>query len=106
MNLPHDFNGWPEIACKGTFSHVTFASFENEEYAIKFISTKEASDDYIDDYVRVILQEIFFAKIASALGIGPSFHPLFGYDCVIFEDGVEFFMEKCLNDPSIKQIRS
>ena len=45
--------------------------------------------------LNVVFREIFFTKMASALKIGPTFYPLFGYDCIIFEDGIEFVMEKC-----------
>lgn len=35
------------------------------------------------------------AKIASALEIGPKYYQLFGYDALIFDDGVHFVTQFC-----------
>lgn len=41
------------------------------------------------------LREAFCAKVASALQIGPKFCNIFGYDVLIFDDGLQFAMEMC-----------
>ena len=41
------------------------------------------------------LKEAFLAKMASALQIGPKFCNIFGYDVLIFNDGLQFAMEMC-----------
>ena len=42
-----------------------------------------------------ILKEIFITKMISALNVGPKFYPVCGYDAVWYNDGVQFFLEKC-----------
>jgi hypothetical protein len=41
------------------------------------------------------LREVFIAKIASTLKIGPKFAQVFGYDVIIFKESIQFVMEKC-----------
>jgi hypothetical protein len=41
------------------------------------------------------LSEVFIAKIAFALKIGPKLVEVFGYDVIIFNDVLQFAMEIC-----------
>ena len=45
-----------------------------------------------------VLKEVFITKLASALGVGPTFYGYFSYDFIFFRDGVEFVLEKCVTD--------
>lgn len=45
--------------------------------------------------IKEIITECCYSKLFSALRIGPAFIKLFGFDLVIYEDSVEFALEKC-----------
>ena len=38
---------------------------------------------------------MFLVKFASALGVGPYYHRVYGYDILVMRDHQEFSMEKC-----------
>jgi hypothetical protein len=40
-------------------------------------------------------------KIAAAVGAGPQTNQIFGFDLIIFEECIEFSMEKCEPLPKI-----
>lgn len=42
-----------------------------------------------------LLKEVFLVKFASALGVGPYYHRVYGYDILVMRDHQEFSMEKC-----------
>ena len=41
------------------------------------------------------MKEYAFLKIAAVLEVGPQIMPIFGFDLLVFEDCIEFSMEKC-----------
>ena len=94
MDLSYNFCNDKEILFKGGKGSIFFTEFKGEKYAAKFVHFEKMSE-YI---LTKLLTEIFFSKFVSALEIGPTFEPLYGYDCILFSDGMEFLMEKCENN--------
>lgn len=48
--------------------------------------------------MKELLTEVFLVKFAAALGVGPQWVPLYGYDLVMNKSEAEFVMELCLTD--------
>ena len=93
MKTNHNFYHDKEEAEVGGNGKVFYLQFEEQHYVSKLITMKSFSEKVLLKFFR----ELFFAKLFSELEIGPRFYALYGYDCIIFDDGVEFIMEKCQN---------
>ena len=93
MKTNHNYYHNKEAAEIGGNGKVFHLEFEGNLYVGKLINMK----NYNEKILMKFLTEVFFAKLFSELEIGPKFYPLYGYDCIIFDDGVEFIMEKCQN---------
>ena len=75
-------------AIHGSFGKIFCIEREKQKFVVKFIKLIKLNALSLN----YVFREIFFMKMASALKIGPTFYPLSGYDCIIYEDGIEFVM--------------
>lgn len=83
---------FPKIhIASGKFGKVSTLLYHFKRYAAKLINHSKAHKEARDKAIK----EVAFAKIASALAIGPTFYKLFGYDAILFNDGLEYYMEEC-----------
>ena len=88
-------------AIHGSFGKIFCIEKNKKKFAVKFIKMNKLNASNLN----YVLREIIFTKMASALKIGPTFYPLSGYDCIIYEDGIEFVMEKCEDSDCMEKIR-
>ena len=89
-NVPYHDLDRSEIG-SGQYASVYKTPTNGKEVACKVFRKKKGQDFMIDQ----ILKEVFIAKIASILEVGPRFETIYGYDLLITEDVVEYAMELC-----------
>ncbi len=48
-------------------------------------------------FIEATIVEVAFHKLASLFKVGPQMETRIPFDLLVYEDGVEFHMEKCLD---------
>ena len=91
INLPHSFTPKESEIAEGSFGKIFNVELDSEKYVTKFIAMKNHNKKKLAS----VLQEIFFTKIASALKVGAEFADIYGYDAIVFNDGISFALERC-----------
>ena len=82
---------------KGGFG--TIYNFNNL-HAIKNVRFTKLTKD---SAIKKAIEEYCLYQISSALQIGPKITQLFGFDLIIYENCVEFTMEKCSRSTSLNK---
>lgn len=80
-----------DYVAEGKYGRISSILSDSKKYITKLIHNPSASDKKLSRSIR----ELFMAKLASALGVGPTVCQPFGYDGVVFKDGLEYAMEEC-----------
>lgn len=84
-----------QIDQAGRFGNVYRIPFYGIEIAIKSFSLAELNQEQIQTKISLAIEEYCITKICDALECGPSVIQPFGFDLIIFNDRIEFAMEKC-----------
>ena len=83
---------------EGGFGRVEELEIEKRKYAAKNIKVE------LDDSAQIqkVYREVFLLKFADALGVGPKFYQLYGYDILeVAGKSMMFTMELCETDHSV-----
>ena len=83
----------PELGKGGLARVYLLQDFEGRQMAVK--SVKFCKGEKISDSIYRQVEDYCFSKILSCLGVGPKVETFMGFDLVIYEDSIEFLMEKC-----------
>lgn len=77
----------------GTYGDVFLMEGETGEYVAKRIYFDNSPPNFSS--ISNVLMECALVKLCSIVGIGPPFCFHMGFDLVLFESAIEFYMEKC-----------
>ena len=84
----------------GQFGRISQLHCEGGDFVLKSIRFGSDRDSEMSNALR----EVFVAKLASCLQVGPHFSNIYGYDAVLFADCLQFSMEMCATAYKKKQI--
>ena len=90
------------IVGQGGFGKIEELEIEKRKYATNNINVE------LDDSAQVqkVYREVFLLKFADALGVGPKFYQLYGYDILeVAGKSMMFTMELCEIDHSVLIIK-
>jgi hypothetical protein len=84
---------------EGAYGHIYFIPFLKHEIAIKsfdFSKVGVALEWLTSKSMEIIFEEYCIALISSILRCGPKMYKYCGFDLLVFNNRVEFMMEKCI----------
>jgi serine/threonine protein kinase len=91
LNLDVNSGGSAECIGKGTYGAILIKNVASVEFVAK-LQFRQPIKHNIED----VLREVAISKVCSLFGIGPAVKTDIPYDLVVYNDGIQFHLERCL----------